>query len=162
LRVRFNGLDAIVLVFFVALAALLVQSELRHAAAAQATGINPALHPVEFSVTTLPTHYASALMSHMEVGGQVSVEAGGNFVTLGTLESVSEQPYSFAVTTPTGAIVVATDPTQHVLQLKIAAQASVVQKTVTINGIGFYIDEGALFREGGSQFEAVITDEQVR
>lgn len=162
MRLRFNGFDALVLVFIVALAALLVHSELKHASVAATAGLGPTPRTVVFSITTMPTQYAQSVMSHMQVGGQVSVQAGGNFVPLGTLQSVSEHADTFTVNNGTGVMVVTSDPTEGVLRLIVAAKAVVNQKTVTINGNAFYVDQHAVFHEGGSEFDGVITDEQVR
>ena len=162
MRLRFNGFDALVLVFIVVLVGILLRSELRHPPATGGAVIAPATRTVVFSITTLPTHYARAMIAHLQTGGELTVQTGGNFAPLGTLKSASVQPYRYTVNDGAGNLIRATDPSEHVLDLTVVAQAVVSDKTVSINGDAYFIDQSALFREGGSQFQAVITNEQVR
>ncbi len=162
LRLRFNGFDALILLFVIALVALFAHSAMKHSAASGPPGVAPATRTVEFTIVTMPTHYATAVMSHLLPGGQIAFQTSGSFVPMGTLETIRELPDTLTVSNGSGAMVVTTDPTEHVLRLTVRAQAVVTQKTVAINGNVVYVDEHAVFHEGGSQFDGVISDEQVR
>ena len=162
LRLRFNGFDAVVLVFILVLAGLLLRSAFKHPAAAATAGITPATRTVVFSITTGPTRYADTLVSHLQLNGPIMVQTSGNFVPLGTLRHVTIAPYRYTVNDGTGNLMTATDPSMHVLDMTIVAKAVVTDKAVSINGTTYYVDQHAIFHDGGSQFEAVITNEQVR
>jgi hypothetical protein len=151
-----------VLLFILALIALVVRSDLRHSAGSVGQVIAPPTRTVQFTVTTLPTQYAGTMISHMQPAGEVYIQTSGNFVPMGTLRSVTEEPDRVTIDNGAGAIVVASVPGEHVLRLVVTAQAEVAQKTVSINGIPYYIDQHASFHEGAAQFAGVITDLQVR
>jgi len=162
MKLRFNGFDALIVLFILALIGLFVRSDLRHASVSVGPVISQPTRSVLFTVTTLPTQYAQAMASHMQPGGEVYIQTSGNFVPLGTLRSVSLQPDLITMDDGAGAMVVASVPGEHVLRLTIAARATVDQKIASINGIPYYIDQHATFHQGGAEFTGVITDEQVR
>ncbi len=162
MRLRFNGFDAVVLVLVLVFAGLLLRSAFRHPPATAAAGIAPATRTVVFTLTTMPTRYASTIVGHLQLHGPIMVQTSGNFVPMGTLNHVNVAPYTYTVNDGTGNLIKTTDPTEHVLDMTIVAKAVVSDKTVSINGTPYYIDQHAIFHQGGSQFEAVITNEQVR
>jgi len=161
LRLRFNAFDAVILVFILVVVALLLRTEFRHAPSNVAPTISTPNRTVEFTVVSLPTQYAASIMSHLQVGGEIYIQASGNYVPLGTLKSVGVRPYTYSVNDGTGTMVLATDPQEKLLQMTVGARAVVSGKTLSINGTPYYVDQHAAFREGGAQFEGVITNEQV-
>ncbi len=162
LRLRFNGFDALILLFVLALVGLLAHSALKRSATTAVSGAAPATRTVEFTIVTMPSHYAPQIMSHLQPGGQVAFQTSGNFIPMGTLQSIREQPDTLSISNGAGEMVTTSDPNEHVLRLTVRSQAVVSGKTVTLNGNPVYIDEHAVFHEGGSQFDGVIVDEQVQ
>jgi hypothetical protein len=156
LRRRFNGFDILIAVIVVVGLVLLARRGLHH------TGTLTVTHPVQFTVTSLPTQNAAVIASHMQIGGTVTVSASGAFVTFGKLESVKVVPYHIAVSNGQGGITTGTDPTQRQVQFTVLGSATVSGKTVKINGNPFLVGQESSFQEGGSQLLGIITDEKVR
>jgi hypothetical protein len=156
LRRRFNGFDILIAVIVVVGLVLLARRGLHH------TGTLATTHPVLFTVTSLPTHNAGAVSTHMQVGGTVTVAVSGSYITFGTLKSVSVVPYQIAVPNGKGGLTVGTDPTQQEVQFTVLGSATLSGKTVDINGNPFLVGQLSVFQAGGAQVSAVITNEQVQ
>ena len=156
MRHKFNGFDILVAAIVVLGLLFLARKALHH------TGTLAPQQTVLFTVTSVPTVNAATDVGELVRGGSVSVSAAGAFVTFGTLRQVAIRPFVTSVSNGHGQLVVATDPLQKQIVMTIAAQASVSDKKVTINGNPFLVGQGLLMQEGGAQISGYITKVKVQ
>ncbi len=155
MRRKFNGFDILVAVVIVAGLVLLGYKALHH------TGTLVPQRTVVFTVTSVPTVNSAVVAGELIRHGTVDVSAAGTFIPLGTLKTVTIQPYRSSVPNGQGKLVVATDPLEKQLVLTIAAKAALSGKKVTINGNPFLVGQSLLMQEGGAQISGYITTVQV-
>ncbi|MDA8345759.1 MAG: DUF4330 family protein [Thermaerobacter sp.] len=156
MRRRFNGFDILVAAIVVIGLLLLARRGLHH------TGTLTVTHPVLFTVTSLPTTNAAAIVGHMSAGGTVTVSASGAFIPFGKLESVQVVPYYITASDGKGGVHKVVDPTQREVRFTVLGQSTLSGKTVEINGNPFLVGQESTFQEGGSQVIGIIGDEKVR
>lgn len=156
MRRRVNGFDIFIVVVVVLGLLFLARKGLHH------TGGLAAQKPVYFTLKSLPTQNSVAISERLAKGGQVTVNAAGSWIPMGTLESYSIGPYLSTVPNAKGQLVIASDPLDRTIHLVIEAPAVVTGKLVTINGNPFAVGQTVLLQEGGAQMAATIVGEEVR